>query len=190
MWSKTKWKKKKKKRGIPADDHVNWTVFFFSLMFETGAGPMLLKKGVTTVLSWKKTRKQKKQNQGVVNNAAVYWIKATKKKGASRCWVHGEFGQSHSGRGFRALGGEKESAGQVFKTSVLLHLKAASARSVFVVGLLLARAGDAVLWLGGARAQAVQAPAVLGVVDVVLKEKLKEPRVTTESFKMTRILQN
>lgn len=88
------------------------------------------------------------------------------------------------------MGGEKESAGQVFKTSVLLHLKAASARSVFVVGLLLARAGDAVLWLGGARAQAVQAPAVLGVVDVVLKEKLKEPRVTTESFKMARILQN
>lgn len=34
---------------------------------------MLLKKGVTTVLSWKKTTKQKKKrNQGVVNNAAVY----------------------------------------------------------------------------------------------------------------------
>lgn len=31
---------------------------------------MLLKKGVTTVLSWKK--QNKKQNQCVVNNAAVY----------------------------------------------------------------------------------------------------------------------
>lgn len=66
-----------------------------------------------------------------------------------------------------------------FKTSAFLHLKASSACSVFVVGLLLARAGDAVLWLGGARAQAVQPPAVLCVVNVVLKEKLQESTNTT-----------
>lgn len=48
--------------------------------------------------------------------------------------------------------------------------------SVLVVGLLRPRAGQAVLGLAGARAQAVQPPAVLGVVDVVLEEKLKEKR--------------
>lgn len=48
--------------------------------------------------------------------------------------------------------------------------------SVLVVGLLRPRAGQAVLGLAGARAQAVQPPAVLGVVDVVLEEKLKEKK--------------
>lgn len=71
--------------------------------------------------------------------------------------------------------------GFCFKTSVLLHLKAASARSVLVVGLLLARAGDAVLRLAGTRAQAVQSPTVLCVVDVVLEEKLnKKTRLQSE----------
>lgn len=71
--------------------------------------------------------------------------------------------------------------GFYFKTSVLLHLKAASARSVLVVGLLLARAGDAVLRLAGTRAEAVQSPTVLCIVDVVLKEKLnKKTRLQLE----------
>ena len=45
---------------------------------------------------------------------------------------------------------------------------------MLVVGLFLARAGDAVLGLAGARTQAVQSAAVLGIVDVVLEEKLDQ----------------
>lgn len=59
-----------------------------------------------------------------------------------------------------------------FKTSAQLHLKTLSAQSVLVVRFLLARAGDAVLGLAGARAQAVQSPTILGVINVVLEEKL------------------
>lgn len=62
-----------------------------------------------------------------------------------------------------------------FKTSACsTRRRLSSAQSVLVVGLLLARAGDAVLGLAGARAQAVQSPAVLGVIDVVLEEKLEQ----------------
>jgi len=52
---------------------------------------------------------------------------------------------------------------------------------VLVVRLLLARAGQPVLGLRGARAQAVQTAAVLSVVDVVFEEKLnrkKDHRLT------------
>lgn len=64
-----------------------------------------------------------------------------------------------------------------FKTSVRATRRARPPLgSVLVVGLLRPRAGQAVLGLAGARAQAVQPPAVLGVVDVVLEEKLKEKR--------------
>lgn len=60
-----------------------------------------------------------------------------------------------------------------FKTSAQLHLKTEeSAQSVLVVRFFLARAGDAVLGLAGARAQAVQSPTILGVINVVLEEKL------------------
>lgn len=45
--------------------------------------------------------------------------------------------------------------------------------SVLAVALFLGRVGDAVLALGRAGAQAVQTPAVLGVVDVVFKEQLQ-----------------
>lgn len=64
------------------------------------------------------------------------------------------------------------SAGWVLK-QVHVPLGGSSARSVLVVGLLLARAGDGVLGLGGARAQAVQSPTILCVVDVVFEEKLQ-----------------
>lgn len=46
--------------------------------------------------------------------------------------------------------------------------------SVLVVGLVARGAGEAVLRLTGAGAEAVQPPAVFGVVDVVLEEKLRQ----------------
>lgn len=61
----------------------------------------------------------------------------------------------------------------------MLHLKAPVLGSVLVVRLLRSRAGQAVLGLAGARAQAVQSPTVLCIINVVLKEKLKE----NKSFK-------
>ena len=50
--------------------------------------------------------------------------------------------------------------------------QARAAGSVFVVGLLLGRGGNAVLVLGRAGPQPVQAPTVLCVVDVVFKKQL------------------
>lgn len=44
---------------------------------------------------------------------------------------------------------------------------------MLVVGLLGGGAGEAVLRLTGAGAEAVQPPAVFGVVDVVLEEQLR-----------------
>lgn len=58
-------------------------------------------------------------------------------------------------------------------------MKAPVLGSVLVVRLLRSRAGQAVLGLAGARTQAVQSPTVLSIIDVVLKEKLKE----NKSFK-------
>lgn len=72
---------------------------------------------------------------------------------------------------------EGRSAGWVLK-QVRVPLEESSARSVLVVGLLLARAGDTVLGLGGAGAQAVQSPTILCVVDVVFKEKLNTKNQT------------
>lgn len=51
-----------------------------------------------------------------------------------------------------------------------------SAQSVLVVRLLLARAGDAVLGLAGPRAQAVQSPTILCVINVVFEEKLNKTK--------------
>ena len=59
-----------------------------------------------------------------------------------------------------------------FLKQVRTPLEDLSAQSVLVVRLLLARAGDAVLGLAGARSQAVQSPTILCVVDVVFEEKL------------------
>lgn len=56
------------------------------------------------------------------------------------------------------------------------HLKSPTLGSVLVVRLLCSGAGQAVLGLAGARAQAVQSPAILCVINVVLKEKLKAKR--------------
>lgn len=47
---------------------------------------------------------------------------------------------------------------------------------MLVVRLLLARAGDAVLGLGGARAQAVQSPTILCIINVVFEEKLNKTK--------------
>lgn len=55
---------------------------------------------------------------------------------------------------------------------VRIALEGPCRRSVLVVGFFLGRAGDAVLRLAGARAQAVQSPTILCVVNVVFKEKL------------------
>lgn len=71
------------------------------------------------------------------------------------------------------------SAGWVLK-QVHVPLGGSSARSVLVVGLLLARAGDGVLGLGGARAEAVQSPTILCVVDVVFEEKLQTKYKVTD----------
>ena len=67
----------------------------------------------------------------------------------------------------------EESAGWVLK-QVRVPLERLSAQSVLVVCFLLTRAGDAVLGLAGARAQAVQSPTILCVVNVVFEEKLKK----------------
>lgn len=53
-------------------------------------------------------------------------------------------------------------------------MKAPVLGSVLVVRLLRSGAGQSVLGLAGARAQAIQSPTVLCIIDVVLKEKLKE----------------
>lgn len=67
-----------------------------------------------------------------------------------------------------------KSAGRVLK-QVHAPLEDSSAQSVLVVRLLLARAGNAVLGLAGARAKAVQSPTILCVINVVFKEKLFHP---------------
>lgn len=64
-----------------------------------------------------------------------------------------------------------KSAGRVLK-QVHIPLEDLSAQSVFVVRLLLTRAGDAVLGLCGARAQPVQSPTILCIINVVFKEEL------------------
>lgn len=57
-----------------------------------------------------------------------------------------------------------------------IPLEDSSAQSVLVVRLLLARAGDAVLGLAGARTQAVQSPTILCIINVVFEEKLDETK--------------
>lgn len=79
-------------------------------------------------------------------------------------------------------GDQRESAGWVLK-QVRTPLEDLSAQSVLVVRLLLARAGDAVLGLGGARAQAVQSPTILCVINVVFKEKLKKKKKMSVRYK-------
>lgn len=73
------------------------------------------------------------------------------------------------------VGGGK-SAGRVLKQVRVSTWRCERAQSVLVVGLLLTRAGDAVLRLSGAGAQAVQSPTILSVVDVVLEEKLRKTK--------------
>ncbi len=70
---------------------------------------------------------------------------------------------------------EGKSAGWVLK-QVRNPLEDLSAQSVLVVRLLLARAGDAVLGLAGARAQAVQSPTILCIINVVFEEKLNKTK--------------
>lgn len=105
---------------------------------------------------------------------AIYPVKATKRKRVTK--------DPPSPAGpvsFR----DRKSAGWVLKR-VRLDVKP-RAQSVFVVGLLLARGGDAVLRLAGARTQAVQSAAVLGVVDVVLEKKLSKTKIIN-SARLTR----
>lgn len=77
----------------------------------------------------------------------------------------------------------EESAGWVLK-QVRVPLERLSAQSVLVVRFLLARAGDAVLGLAGARTQAVQSPTILCIVNVVFKEKLNKTWGKKNTFKL------
>ena len=109
---------------------------------------------------------------------AMYSVKVTKKKRVSQWRIRCESIYSHSGGKWKERlsfclveGDQRESAGWVLK-QVRIPLEDLSAQSVLVVRLLLARAGNAILGLGGAWAQAVQSPTILCVINVVFKEKL------------------
>lgn len=102
---------------------------------------------------------------------AVYSVKVTKtnewaSEGGSTAT---ESGYSH----FRPVRLRGRSAGWV---------KTGERSSVLVVRLLLARAGDSILGLAGARAQPVQSPTILCVVDVVLKKKLQGLKKELDCF--------
>lgn len=112
---------------------------------------------------------------------AIYSIKATKKKRVSQQRIHCRQKENLNVLSFCfecwGRSGGNKSAGWVFfflLKQVRNPLEESSAQSVLVVRLLLARAGDAVLGLGWARAQAVQSPTILCVVNVVFKEELNE----------------
>lgn len=150
---------------------------------------MLLKKGVTIMLEKEKKRVQhiKKKCFGYM---AIYSVKATKRKRVCHLRIHCHHASILQSLGrktdrnafrfvlfrdrcFREITGGK-SAGWVLK-QVRTPFEDPSAQSVLVVRLLLARAGDAVLGLAGARAQAVQSPTILCIINVVFKEKLFHP---------------